>query len=305
MRDGPATQDPAGATASGAPRPAQGAGAPDPNAPGTPAPAATTAPAVSPGDRALLLDPASGRRHLVHLDGQGARKQEALGVFDPDRLAGTPWGRTVAVAGRSYVLLPPTVPDLAATLRRKAQIILPKDVSRIVWELGIGHGDRVLESGIGSGGATLGLAHAVGPTGQVVAQELRDEFGEWAQKNLRAAGLGDRVSVHIGDLTQDVAEDVTGPFDACLLDQPQPWDALPNVVPLLAPGARFAAYCPQVGQMEKTVRALRDGRDGQFTDVRALELIERAWEVKERGARPAFEGLGHTGFLVFARYLSH
>ena len=40
-----------------------------------------------------------------------------------------------------------------------------------------------------------------------------------------------------------------------------------------------------------------------FAGVRQLELIERAWEVKERGSRPSFEGLGHTGFLVFGRWL--
>jgi tRNA (adenine57-N1/adenine58-N1)-methyltransferase len=81
---------------------------------------------------------------------------------------------------------------------------------------------------------------------------------------------------------------------------PEPWAALPHVVPALAPGASLACYCPQVSQMEKTVHALRAAG---ATDVRAIELIERTWEVKELGSRPSFEGLGHTGFLVFARWL--
>jgi len=262
---------------------------------------------VAAGDRVLLLEPTTGRRWLVHLDGGGARKEKGLGVFDPARLVALGYGATADVNGKRLVVLRPRLPDLTATVRRKAQIIVPKDLSRIVFELGLGLGDRVLESGIGSGAATLALATAVGPTGRVVVQELRDDFAAWALDNLRLAGLADGVTVHAGDMTQGLAEGVAeaaatdGPFHALLLDQPEPWLALGHAWPVLAPGARVACYCPQVGQMEQTVRRLRELG---AADVVALELIERTWEVKERGARPSFEGLGHTGFLVFATRLA-
>ncbi|MEA3191140.1 MAG: tRNA (adenine57-N1/adenine58-N1)-methyltransferase catalytic subunit [Thermoplasmata archaeon] len=258
--------------------------------------------AVQAGDRVALLEPDTGHVHLVQLDGQGARKQKGLGVFDPARIEGLPYGARATVGAKAVVVLRPDLVDLAATLQRKAQIITPKDASRIVWELGVGVGSRVLESGIGSGAVTLPLLWAVGPAGEVVAQELRDEFADWARDNARRAGLDARLRLAIGDLTQGLAPGVAGPFQACLLDQPEPWLALPHVVPVLAPGARVACYTPQVSQMEATVRAL--GQLG-FAQVRALELIERGWEVKERGSRPSFEGLGHTGFLVFARWLGH
>lgn len=255
---------------------------------------------VRAGDRVALVEPDTGFVHLVHLDGQGARKQKGLGVFDPARLEGLRHGARATVGAKQVVVLRPDLADLSATLLRKAQIITPKDASRIVWELGVGAGSRVLESGIGSGAVTLPLLWAVGPAGEVVAQELREEFADWARDNARRAGLDARLTVRIGDLTAGLADGIAGPFDACLLDQPEPWKALPNVVPVLAPGARVACYTPQVSQMEETVRTLE--RLG-FAQVRALELIERGWEVKERGSRPSFEGLGHTGFLVFARWL--
>ncbi len=255
---------------------------------------------VGPGDRVLLLEPATGHRFLVHLDGQGARKDRGLGVYDPARLEGETWGNPVQIAGKDLVVLKPTLPDLTATLRRKAQIIQPKDASRIAYELGVGPGDRVLESGIGSGAATMALLHAVAPGGEVVAQELREDFAEWATANVERAGLADGLTVTIGDLTEALADGVKGPFHGCLLDQPQPWDALPNVVPVLAPGATVAAYCPQVSQMEKAAKAMRELG---FTSVRCLELIERQWEVKEFGSRPSFDGLGHTAFLVLGRFL--
>ena len=264
---------------------------------------ATRTDAIHAGDRILALDPATGDRYLLELDGKGHRKEKGLGVVDPGSVLGLPWGTALTLGAKHVVLLQPTLPDLIATLRRKAQIILPKDASRIVFELGVGPGDRVLESGIGSGAATLVLAHAVGPTGKVVAQELREEFSDWARDNMARVGFADRVAIHLGDLTQAVAPGIradvaaNGPFAAVLLDQPEPWLAIPNVVDLLAPGARVACYTPQVSQMETTARRLAELG---FLEVRTMELIERLWEVKERGSRPSFDGLGHTGFLVFA-----
>ncbi len=255
---------------------------------------------VQSGDRIILFDAGNGHKHLVHLDGKGARKDRGLGVYDPARLEGNAYGDTVQMAGKEFIVLRPTLPDLTRTLRRKAQIIQPKDASRIVYELGVGPGDRVLESGIGSGAATMALLQAVRPGGEVVAQELRDDFAEWATTNVERAGLADGLTVAIGDLTEGLASDVKGPFQGCLLDQPQPWEAIPHVVSVLAVGASVVCYCPQVSQMEKAANALRDNG---FADVRCLELIERQWEVKEFGSRPSFDGLGHTAFLVIGRFV--
>lgn len=290
-------------TASEAVAPGAGTGADDAR------PVATGAAAIDPGavatgDRVLLLETVTGHTWLVRADGQGARQHRGLGIVDPDRLVGTAYGTLMRVGAKEVHVLRPSAADLPRTLRRKAQIITPKDASRIVFELGLQDGDHVLESGVGSGAATMSLAVAVG-TGRVVVQELRQDFADWARGNMEAAGLEDRVEMHLGDLTQAAAPGVREaaakhPFDALLLDQPEPWLALDQAWPLLAPGARIACYCPQVSQMESTVRRLRALG---AADVRAMELIERAWEVKERGSRPAFEGLGHTAFLVFGRRL--
>ena len=52
--------------------------------------------------------------------------------------------------------------------------------------------------------------------------------------------------------------------------------------------------------MERSHKAMVEAG---FADVRSLELIQGDWTVKELGSRPAFEGLGHTAFLVFGRWL--
>jgi len=251
-------------------------------------------------DRVVAFELATADRHLLVCDGAGARKHKGLGVLDPGKWVGLAWGSRVRLGDKEVALLRPTLADLAATLARKAAIILPKDASRILFELGVGDGARVLESGIGSAGLTIPLCWAVGAAGRVVVQELREDFAEWGRSNVEKAGLGGRLKIHVGDLTQGLAPAVRGPFDAVVLDQPEPWRAVPHLVPALAPGATVACYTPQVAQMEEASRAL--SRLG-FADVRQMELIERKWEVKERGSRPSFEGLGHTGFLVFGRWL--
>ena len=53
-----------------------------------------------------------------------------------------------------------------------------------------------------------------------------------------------------------------------------------------------------INQVESTVLALRERR---FRDVRALENLQRSLEVHPGGVRPAFDMLGHTGYMVFAR----
>lgn len=249
--------------------------------------------------RVLVFEPATGHSWLV-ITGAGVLKHKGLGVIDTDKLVAAAPGDRITYGAKDVVLLKPTVTDLAQTLRRKAQIITAKDASRIVYELGIGAGDRVLESGIGSGATTIALAWGVGAEGRVVVQELRQDFADWATENLERAELASRVDVQLGDLTEGAAEGVEGPFDAVLLDQPRADLALPNVAGLLAPGARVACYCPQVDQMMDCHRVMESLG---FAGVRSLELIQRDWVVKEHGARPAFDGLGHTAFLVLGRFM--
>lgn len=254
---------------------------------------------IAAADRVLVLEKETGRRYVVRVDGQGARQVRGLGVINPDSWKGKSWGAEVKMGDKVCLLLRPSLADHLASLARKAQIITPKDLGRVLVELGIGPGDRVFESGIGSGAATTGLAWMVGDGGKVVVQELREDFRDWARDNLIQAGLADRVEIFLGDSSEGLARGVRGPFDAALLDLPEPWLTLPHLVPELGPGARVACYCPQANQMEEAARTM--SKLG-FLTVHALELIERDWEVKERGARPSFEGLGHTGFLVFGRW---
>ena len=224
---------------------------------------------------------------------------EGRGVLDLSSVIGKPPGTAIEWAGRSYLVLRPTLPDLMAGLRRKAQIVTPKDAQFLLFLTGIGPGDQVGEAGAGSGALTLVLAHSVGPTGRVHSFDRRADFLAVARGNLEWAGLADRVEfgerdvAHAGWPVQNL--------DAIVLDLAEPWACLPGAREALAVGGRIATYTPTYNQLERTVRELRQLG---FEEVRSVELLERALHVGEGGTRPEFEMLGHTGFLTGARRVS-
>ncbi len=231
--------------------------------------------------------------HLVRIPGEDdVVRIQGLGVLSADLFEDLAIGEVLQLGRRSVRVLPQT-PDLVfMALARRAQIIGPQDAARIVHECGIGPGSTVVEGGLGSGALTCYMAHAVGPEGTIHGYELREDHAEVARANLEATGLIDRVEVHLEDLGK-----ATGPCDAFIADVPDPETVLPAATRATRPGGRVCFYTPIVEQMEAVVRGLREG---PFVRVRALEQLERGWVVHDRGARPSFEMLAHTGFLTLA-----
>jgi tRNA (adenine57-N1/adenine58-N1)-methyltransferase len=193
-------------------------------------------------------------------------------------------------------VLRPSLPDLFGQLRRKAQIVTPKDAAYLVYLTGVGPGRRVAEAGSGSGALTTVLAYVVGSSGHVYSFDRRRDFLEVARGNVTAAGLGDRVDFAERDVGVE-GFGVQG-LDAVVLDLPEPWTATSPAKEALRAGGYLATYTPTYNQLERSVRALRDAA---FEEVRSVELLERSLHVGEGGTRPEFEMLGHTGFLSVGR----
>lgn len=227
---------------------------------------------------------------------RGPQRVGDAAVLDLTDQIGQAVGGSVEWVGTRYAVLRPSLSDLLSTMTRGAQIITPKDAAYLLLLAGIGPGDRVAEAGSGSGALTTVLAFAVGPTGQVVSFDRRPEALHLARQNLERGGLASRVSFRERDL---LASGIEGSdYDAVVLDLPEPWGVLTSVRAALRNGGHVVTYTPTYNQLERTVRALREFR---FDDVRSVELLERPLHVGEGGTRPAFEMLGHTGFLTVAR----
>jgi tRNA (adenine57-N1/adenine58-N1)-methyltransferase len=254
-----------------------------------------TEPPIAEGE-VLLLRRRGGGESLLLQAVPGPRPIQGIGVLDLSAVLGKPPGQDIPWAGAVYQVLRPSIADLLGQLRRKAQIITPKDAAYLVFLAGIGPGSRVAEAGSGSGALTMVLAHCVGREGKVVSCDRRADFLSVARGNLQSAGLLDRVEFFERDVS---ALGFPGEgFDAVVLDLAEPWAALPGAVTALRIGGYLATYTPTYNQLERTVRAMRERG---LTEVRSMELLERALHVGEGGTRPEFEMLGHTGFLSVGR----
>jgi tRNA (adenine57-N1/adenine58-N1)-methyltransferase catalytic subunit len=239
---------------------------------------------------------ATGRPPLLVTLARGPIRLGHDGVIDLTGQIGSRPGAAVEWLGKNYRVVRPSLADLFSTLRRGAQIVTPKDAVQLLYLAGVAPGTRVAEAGSGSGALTIALAHAVGAGGHVTSFDRRRDFLDAARENVARAGLAERVTFRERDVARE-GIDLTE-VASIVLDLPEPWAVLESARAALAPGGYVATYTPTYNQLERTVQALRTLG---FDEVRAVELLERGLHVGDGGTRPAFDMLGHTGFLASGR----
>jgi tRNA (adenine57-N1/adenine58-N1)-methyltransferase len=248
---------------------------------------------IAKGDRVVLIDE-SGKKLILSTE-DPTDKYKGFGVFDPSIFIGKHYGEQRIIGTKPVWILSPCLLDKLHSIKRKAQIILPRDAALILMYCSIETGNRVIEGGIGSGSLTIALAQAVAPTGQVISYDNREEFIRHAMKNLEKAVLDQYVITKELDITKGIEEtDV----DAVILDMPTPWTVVPHAWKALKPGGFFCSYSPLISQVEQTVQELRKH---PFIEMYTIEHLQRNLVVSDHGTRPSFNMLGHTGYLTFAR----
>ncbi|MBF6414365.1 tRNA (adenine-N1)-methyltransferase [Nocardia cyriacigeorgica] len=251
------------------------------------------------GDRVQLTD-AKGRLYTVLLE-PGKEFHTHRGGIKHDDLIGADEGSVVnSTNGTPYLALRPLLIDYVLSMPRGAAVIYPKDAAQIVHEGDMFPGARVLEAGAGSGALTCSLLRAVGPEGEVMSYEIREDHAEHAVRNVETF-FGERPanwSLTVGDVAN-----YDGPqVDRVVLDMLAPWDALPAVSKALVPGGVLIVYVATVTQLSKIVETLREQQC--WTEPRSWESMVRGWHVVGLAVRPEHRMQGHTAFLVSARRLA-
>ncbi|MEU0501266.1 tRNA (adenine-N1)-methyltransferase [Nocardia sp. NPDC004278] len=251
------------------------------------------------GDRVQLTD-AKGRLYTVVLE-PGKEFHTHRGGIKHDNLIGADEGSVVqSTNGTPYLALRPLLIDYVLSMPRGAAVIYPKDAAQIVHEGDMFPGARVLEAGAGSGALTCSLLRAVGPQGEVVSYEIREDHAEHAIRNVETF-FGERPD-NWSITVADVADYDGPPVDRVVLDMLAPWDALPAVSKALVPGGVLVVYVATVTQLSKVVEALREQEC--WTEPRSWESMVRGWHVVGLAVRPEHRMQGHTAFLVSARRLA-
>lgn len=214
---------------------------------------------------------------------EGAIERELLLAHKHDGLIKT-------TTGEKLLFCDATVKDNLNYMKRKAAIIIPKDIGFLIAECGLNKNSTVLEAGSGSGAATCVLA---GVCKNVYSYDINAEHVAITKENCSRLDL-DNVYCEQQDIATIVPEEKV---DFVLIDLPEPTGALSTIYKALKQGGYVAFYTPHITQAQQLVLALSD----EFKHITTIELIQRRWEVSDKQLRPKHDMLGHTAFLTIAR----
>lgn len=245
------------------------------------------------GDRVLLYqDP---RRKWVATASR-TRFHTHRGFVDLESIIGIGYGSCAKTSmGQSIWIFKPRPVDMVEVFDRPTQILYPKDIGYVLYQLGVGPGSRVGEVGTGSGVMTAALARAVSPGGRVFSYEMRPDFHEAALKNLERVGVSPLVTLHNKDPSQGFEE--TG-LDAVVLDLGDPWTMTKMAWTALTGGGMVAGFTPTFNQLEKLGESLR--QEG-FLVLESVEVLIRELKTELGKLRPESRMVGHTAYITTAR----
>lgn len=247
---------------------------------------------IKEGDLVFLYK--DERRNFL-IKAQGGRLHTDLGFIELKDLYDKEYGQKIETnLKHAFYILRPYLHEMVMKVKRKTQILYPKDIGIILTKANIFPGARVIESGAGSGSLTTALANFVRPNGKVYSYERNEEFLENAKKNLTKYGLNEWVEFKLREVTDEYDEKEV---DFVMIDIGSPWDLIDAAYKSLKGGAQLATICPTFEQLTKMVFTLEEKG---FTNIESLEMFVRKILVRRGKTRPEQRMPSHTGWLVFA-----
>lgn len=248
---------------------------------------------ISPGE-SVLLTLEDGKSFLVRMQA-GKVHSMHKGAVAHDDVIGRRWGTTVqSNTGASIWALRPRWVDQMMKVKRRTNIMYPKEVAWVLAELSLQPGDRVAEIGGGSGAMTIALAHAVRPGGTVLTYDRRPEHQEMARRNLEAAGIGES---EVDFRVREPGDELEGGMAAAFTDIPEPWVELPMIHAALRDSGRLVCATPTFNQAELLCEALPAAG---FALGTTIEILQREILARAGRTRPAHRMIGHTQLITSA-----
>lgn len=251
---------------------------------------------INYGDNVILIDEERGKRHMTKLR-EGLRFTTQFGFIEHDEIVKLIDGGVITASkGVRYRVLKPTYIDYVMNIKRRAQIIYPKDTAAMLMEGDIYPGVDVLEAGVGQGALSIAVLRALGGQGSLTSYELREDFAGDAAKfigEFYGEAPNHRIEV------RNIYEGIDGEYDRVMFDLPEPWQVVPHLETGLKQGGLLVCYLPTILQVKSCVDALQ--ASGSFEEINSFELIKRPWKVDGRSVRPEMWTFNHSAFLVISR----
>lgn len=193
--------------------------------------------------------------------------------------------REVEIGSRIFRTRESTLEDVFSSIERGPQIVMPKDVSYIGFEIDLPLCTKMLEIGGGSGSFSI-LASLMFRT-KVVSYELDSEYSKLMRKNIRRFEMEEMIEV----LNKDGMDADVKNFECAFIDNPEPWKFLNND---FDGTLKVASILPTYSQAEQFSRFLI--KKGFLVNVH--EIIDVPIKLSTVGMRPETSFLYHTGFIV-------
>ena len=204
-----------------------------------------------------------------------------------------------------YYVYIPSFDEFILLMKRGPQIIYPKDIGAILIAGNISKNSNILEIGTGSGALTLYLNLILDIKSQLFTLDENEKNQRRAQKTIErfvaSSKINNLVNVNYinSKLSAFAFNDLADKVDTIITDIPEPWEFfLKNQI---KQNLNWVSYLPSISQVEKIVTKLRENN---FVNLKITETLNREWIVDKKIVRPKNEMVGHTGFVVGARYLS-
>lgn len=251
---------------------------------------------INYGTNVILTDEERGKRHMTRLR-EGIRFTTQYGFIEHDEIVKVLDGGIITSSkGVRYRVLKPTYIDYVMNIKRRAQIIYPKDTAAMLMEGDIYPGLSVLEAGVGQGALSIAILRALGGRGTLTSYELREDFaGDAAGFIAEFYGDAENHDIQV----RNIYEGIDGEYDRVMLDLPEPWQVVPHLETGLRQGGLLVCYLPTILQVKSCVDALREA--GTFDDINSFELIKRPWKVDGRSVRPEMWTFNHSAFIITCR----
>ena len=203
-----------------------------------------------------------------------------------------------------YYVYIPSFDEFILLMKRGPQIIYPKDIGAILIAGNISKNSNILEIGTGSGALTLYLNLILDKKSQLFTLDENEKNQRRAQKTIErfvaSSKINNLVDVNYinSKLSAFAFNDLADKVDTIITDIPEPWEFfLKNQI---KQNLNWVSYLPSISQVEKIVTKLRENN---FVNLKITETLNREWIVDKKIVRPKNEMVGHTGFVVGARYL--
>ncbi len=255
------------------------------------------------GDFVLLVD-RKNRKYIIELK-KDTYSSFHFGKVQHNDIIGKNPSFVFSSGGEKLLVLKPTTKDFVLyKLKRKSQIIYPKDVGQILVLSDIFNAKSVFECGCGSGALTMWLLQAKKDETKLVSIDCREDMVELAKKNIETYFKKPIEEIKNFVLEVKKLEEVDyeeNTFDRVILDVTEPWLYLDKITKILSSYGILLCWLPTVLQVFNLIDEVEKKYSEHFYLEGIYETLQREWQKNQLALRPKDRMVAHTGFLIVFR----